>query len=170
MWGYISEFRSNYSGEDFRISQNTNSNKITLHHVVNDYSGGNGGSIRDIDVSVEDLEKLKGIIDEALTTLNKRSLKVYFTKSATGELMLLESNFSGYRLIDFITYDERQVKSLEKNSGSWRFDKKPQDDSFNVFEKLGLIELSIAFNETIDFEKLKGLPLDRLEEAIVPFK
>lgn len=170
MWGYISEFRSNYSGEDFRISQNTESNKITLHHVVNDYSGGNRGSIHDIAVSVEDLEKLKGIIDEALTSLNKRSLKVYFTKSATGELMLLESCFSGYRLIDFITYDGTQAKSLEKNSGSWRFDKKPQDDSFKVFERLGLIELSIAFNETIDFEKLKGLPLDRLEEAIVPIK
>lgn len=170
MWGYISEFRSNYSGEDFRISQNTDSNKIALHHVVNDYSGGNRGSIRDIDVSVEDLEKLKGIIDEALTTLNKRSLKVYFAKSATGELMLVKLSGTNYTLVDFNSFDEVESTSLSKNSGSWRFIEKPKSSYFEVFEKLGLVELSIAFSETIDFEKLKGLPLDRLEEAIVPFK
>lgn len=170
MWGEISRFRSEYSGNDFEIVQDTNNSKIYLRHVVNDYSGGNGGSLREIPVNIEDLELLKIIIDDALVTLNNRSLTVYFIKSATGELMLLESSFSGYRLIDFITYDGVESKSLEKNPGSWRFDKKPQDDYFKAFERLGLIELNIAFNETIDFEKLKGLPLDQLEEAIVPIK
>lgn len=170
MWGSVSYFRSNYTGSDFEISQDTGNSKIYLHHVVNDFSGGNKGSHREIPVNVEDLEKLRDIIDEALTAFNKRSLKVYFAKSATGELMLLKLSGTNYTLVDFNSFDGVELLSLSKDSGRWLFIEKPTSSYFEVFEKLGLIELDISYNETIDFEKLKGLPLDRLEEAIVPIK
>lgn len=174
MWGYISEFRSNYSGEDFRISQNTESNKITLHHVVNDYSGGNGGSIHDIPVSLEDLELLKGIIEEAVEKLSERSLKVYFVESSKGDLMLLKDSFSSFCLVDFNGYNECELTTLGNNSGKWRFIEKPHNDSFKAYENLGLIEVNIAFNETIDFAKLKNVSEkdfdEAIEKAIVPCK
>lgn len=174
MRGYISEFRSNYSGEDFRISQNTESNKITLHHVVNDYSGGNGGSIYDIPVSLEDLKLLKEIIEEAEDKLSKRSLKVYFVESSKGDLMLLKDTISDYSIVDFNSYSDRELESLKSYSGRWRFIEKPHDDSFKAYENLGLIEVNIAFNETIDFAKLKNVSEkdfdEAIEKAIVPCK
>lgn len=170
MWGDISRFRSEYTGSDFEITQDTSVNKIYLRYIENDFSGGNAGKLYEMPVNVRDLELLKQIIEDALLEFNNRSLKVYFVKSSTGELMLIKLVGTNYTLIDFNSFDGVELLSLSKDSGRWRFIKKPSNNYFKSFEKLGLIELNIAFNETVDFEKLKGLPLDQLEEAIVPIK